>query len=915
MYHKEMDAPNISAIVLHSAQRQMLAFMHDVETKGVDVGSIFSDIHESALYDIDSKRVGRIHSGLLAADMGYGKTAAVIGLCTLRRMKTLVVAPQMGIEQWVEQFRRCAPHLKVRSLYCVDQARGLEDILTHDILVIAPTSRLIQGIQNWTRRIVVDEAHDVVCKLAGRSDVVKFLYSKCHRHVWAVSGTPFLQVGDKGYHALMRFLLQTPLRARMRHRNSVGVNHLRQFILRMTKNLCDANGVRFLRVPEVTYKTMPIDLDNDARTLYNIACCIDSWSTASLRDASSYSTDATLLSEVHARMEARVLSLGHQRTNLHAFLKTAMARVHASDMYPRDMLCAKLERLEWLTAHYCSRVATKHVCADAVMLEMTRLKREDPRYKAILVTDSSSCGQYVSRKWEGSVGIMQRPFGSNARLCHAALRSFQNGEFDLLVCSNEAMQTGINLQEARHIFFVEQRISDPIFHQACTRIARYGTQHAELSATFVYARNTVEEDIAQYHMRRKEASIRQAMVPILDAMHKLVHHDEAVFEHPVMFHNEAFIDCSREEKGDGAFNATLTIPHVPFHWLETPPTYCTLEHATEGDGARFPILKFQASDMIPFNVGGKRLTTRVDRPSPEMAETFLKGSPRKTAEHLGMRLYAHTHTGNGTIIKQTLQDYKLVAVAKYKVCELSGDPTLDGCDAAFVGSIKEHTCDAHDNATHLEKELIQKMQPLLKTGHYLHNNSRITCLRRIATNSNESTQQSNLYLHGMSAKLCSKKRVDALPENPLRLAVFNKLLARSRDRYRFDTQAATLAHVLSKQHFSTANKEVDLLGIQTSYRSILVRLVDGKVGDIISFTHQHKRHEVFVRKIVPWHSTEINNIAPHVFAIVSHTKKATNLDRALTEEENLLTPPHGLPFLGLDEIPKEESVTTPPFSV
>lgn len=912
-----MDAP-LKGIILHSAQKQMLAFMHDVETKGVDVGSMFSELNGSSLCNLIGKPIKQIHSGILAADMGYGKTASIIALCVVIKIPTLIVAPQMGIEQWVEKFQEYAPHLKVRSLYCVDQMKTIDKILSHDVLIVAPTSRLMNSIQKWTRRVVIDEAHDVLAKKQGRSDVMKFLNWPNTFPMWAISGTPFLQIGDNQYFTLVRHLLQISQRTKIRHRQGITVDRCRQFILRMSRKLCDATGAPLIKIPEVTYKSLPVSLDDDERMLYKIACCIDGWRSNSLKTHSSYKTDMLFLNALHERMRARLFFLGEGRARLAEYLDHALKNVCASDIYPRDLVHAKLERLVWLTQHYSNRVvakdSTKNVSADAVLSEVKRQRMTDPTFKAVFVTDSLECGRYVSKTWKGRVEIMQRQSGSNARVCHAALRSFQRGTCDILVCSNEAMQTGINLQEACHVFFVEQSIFDSSFQQACTRIARYGTRHTKLYATFVYAKDTVAEEIAQYHMRKRDTEFSKAIAPIVQSINGLLHHEETLHAHHMKFDHGAYVSYSPVADDLNTFDTTLTLSYAPVLHDEVEPTFYTLEDTWTESMISFT-LTFYTSDSIRRGGEGKQLTSRVTFPNPAVAKEFLLSSPdrRGDGKNPRMKLFMHTLTTSGCHEKKPLNKYDLMSIVRSKICDFSGMSTFEACETAIIGNVREHKYTILNPSDHASKTMILKMAPILRVGKFIYEDAGKMRLRSRPENDPCST----LLLCGVKADLLFEK-LDAgctIQESPLRYSAMTLGWKRDIDRYAFDKEITSYAGILTHRHFARVNEIERTEKGKTFYMSTLVKLVEGKVGDIIFFTHQGKEYQSFVKLILQRSSTgSETNFEPHTFAIVTHTKDDTSFPIRTTPKgmEAAFASPHNLPVLWMDEAPIEKGVAACP---
>jgi hypothetical protein len=81
---------------------------------------------------------------------------------------------------------------------------------------------------------------------------------------------------------------------------------------------------------------------------------------------------------------------------------------------------------------------------------------------------------------------MQRSKGRTSVREQKVLLAFQEGKFELLVCSFESVRIGTNLDQAGAIYFVDSSINDTEHKQACARISRQGTKHDRLTATFVY---------------------------------------------------------------------------------------------------------------------------------------------------------------------------------------------------------------------------------------------------------------------------------------------------------------------------------------------------------------------------------------------------------------------------------------------
>ena len=81
---------------------------------------------------------------------------------------------------------------------------------------------------------------------------------------------------------------------------------------------------------------------------------------------------------------------------------------------------------------------------------------DDATYKAVVVTNNYSEGAHIASSLP-DVGIMQRRKG---RICLAeqrVLREFQGGRYRVLVCSTDTAEVGVNLEQARQIFFSDKQ--------------------------------------------------------------------------------------------------------------------------------------------------------------------------------------------------------------------------------------------------------------------------------------------------------------------------------------------------------------------------------------------------------------------------------------------------------------------------
>lgn len=216
----------------------------------------------------------RMSGGLLAEEMGLGKTVELMALVSLHRQTqptsgrffdvvsgtdvlpskaTLIVTPNSILPQWRSELRKHAPALKVMHYEGIppptkkyDEAKVLEDMTTgYDVILTTyqvlarevhfaedpPTRNMRQGrrfdrkrsplvqVQFW--RAVMDEAQMIETSVTAAARVACRIPRV---HSWAVSGTP-LRKDVSDLHGLLIFLRFKPLDDDVRLWSHVVMNH------------------------------------------------------------------------------------------------------------------------------------------------------------------------------------------------------------------------------------------------------------------------------------------------------------------------------------------------------------------------------------------------------------------------------------------------------------------------------------------------------------------------------------------------------------------------------------------------------------------------------------------------------------------------------------------------------------------
>lgn len=200
-----------------------------------------------------------IRGGILADDMGLGKSVTLLGLYRQKPCSTLIVCPVSVIDQWVDE---CVRHLGIHPRVVDRQAEKTDApivIVSHTKLSRAPE------IDVYHDRLVVDEAH----RMKNQGSVLfKSVCTLQSLYRWCLTGTPIVtthipsrcvsstQHRSRDIQALLRFLARDRSNPRIR-----GVQSLQGVMLRRQKHeVCD--------IPDMVSENTPIILTTEERQRY-----------------------------------------------------------------------------------------------------------------------------------------------------------------------------------------------------------------------------------------------------------------------------------------------------------------------------------------------------------------------------------------------------------------------------------------------------------------------------------------------------------------------------------------------------------------------------------------------------------------------------------------------------------------------
>lgn len=140
-----------------------------------------------------------IKGGLLAQEMGMGKTIEILALLATNNVKavgpTLIVVPTTMLTIWQSEAEKHVPSFKVvkfhgpRRTTCMDDLRSADIVLTTYRIVVLETQKHVPTMGSVRfGRIVLDESHELRDANSATSRAVCRLYAPLR---WCVSATPW----------------------------------------------------------------------------------------------------------------------------------------------------------------------------------------------------------------------------------------------------------------------------------------------------------------------------------------------------------------------------------------------------------------------------------------------------------------------------------------------------------------------------------------------------------------------------------------------------------------------------------------------------------------------------------------------------------------------------------------------------
>ena len=475
-------------------QKMMVRFMIDVEKNGVSPKLFRPKVAGDTLPAL-------VKGGILACEVGMGKTAAVIATILANPLDgvTLFVVPPLLVRQTRIEMNKFSKNIKVDYIYGGHTAS--EQNQRHmvqnnvDVVILSSGSKLHDCLEMRVRRVVFDEAHITESELMPRSSRAFHIdFLSAVRHVWTISGTP-LEVGfdDRGLLSQGRLVVKIPVEFA---RSSATIDDAQSLIFRLTKDAFPEH-----KWPTVIHTKLSFDLSAKQRQMYDFLGCIDK------HGASSSQYIVNLLA-FENRTHLRRLLLSENYDELEKCLSgIASAKFRCNDtMDPSTMMAYKLKFDAVYDDFFNKGGRDDNTKVLFIIDEIKKQKATNTAYVAIIVTETTDI---ASRFFNSGlrVGVLQPPKAKAKYDDNVTKQKFEDGEFDVLICSFMPMSLGLNLQLASELFFIDLVTKENVYKQALGRISRLSSLHDQVKITAVCVKDTIGELYCDYWADRRNGIV------------------------------------------------------------------------------------------------------------------------------------------------------------------------------------------------------------------------------------------------------------------------------------------------------------------------------------------------------------------------------------------------------------------------
>ncbi|WP_207510316.1 DEAD/DEAH box helicase [Longitalea luteola] len=414
--------------------------------------------------------------GILADDMGLGKSVQIIAFILLQRTRVkqntnLLVVPTSLLFNWKEEVSKFAPSIKVLTLYNADRQKNTDGFDQYEIILTTYGTLIsdITFLKNYMfNYIFLDESQNIKNIESQRYQAARLLRS---RNKIAITGTPienntfdlyaqlsFACPGLLGSKQHFKSIYSTPIDTFKEKRRAVELQHkVAPFILRRTKKQVATE------LPEKTEMIVYCPMGEEQRAVYD-AC------EKELRDyLSGLDTEDLPKNAMHV---LRGLTRLRQICNSPRLLQDEKLQGDGS---------AKIE----------------------ILLE--QIESKSRQHKILIFSQFVSMLALIQKELEAR-NIPFEYLAGHTKNRESAVRNFQQeASVRVFLISLKAGGTGLNLTEADYVYIVDPWWNPAVENQAIDRSYRIG-QQKHVMAVRLITPDTVEEKIVKLQNTKKELS-------------------------------------------------------------------------------------------------------------------------------------------------------------------------------------------------------------------------------------------------------------------------------------------------------------------------------------------------------------------------------------------------------------------------
>ena len=407
------------------------------------------------------------HYHILGDEMGLGKTFQAIAVAELTSKRTLIVCPSYLKFNWyaeLEKFRKAG----INNVKVLKTGKDFEQDFTNTEYIIMSYSMLkyAKRIFDWATFVVADEAHYLKNMEAQRTKYFhRFLYEAETERCALLSGTP-IQNRITEWFSLLKLCSYSPKKTNgwdisQDYPNTWKFNSTFSKARRI--NIGGRTITKFEGMRNVDLLKKYLSLKYIRRLAKNVLSLEE---MIEKQVVVEYKDDKEL-------GEAWSTNNSRRDASSTAKANSALLKSYYTAKYLKDLLAEGEGPLVVFTAHL-----------DSLRNIETILKKDKKLRLAV---------------WDGSTDATRRA---------EAVRDFQAGRKDVILCTIKSGNTGFNMTRAKHVIFNDESWVPGENDQACKRIHRYGQDKV---CTAHYIIGSIQDKMIADSLSEKREVLRRAM--------------------------------------------------------------------------------------------------------------------------------------------------------------------------------------------------------------------------------------------------------------------------------------------------------------------------------------------------------------------------------------------------------------------